>query len=221
MSWNPPELSPEEELRLGEHIATVGRETFVAEFNKKLYRHESSSRTAESANTNPKSVFFAAVALVLILFLVIAYAPEALKAQIFSAGAVVTIVWFGSIAWASHKFDRWVNRLLAQYAEHRAKSRKREQVSAKELSTESSPAKATIAAAPSAASAFRGGRASSDLAKKWYLSAGRLKNLETGETFSVSVTPYHGPTEVSRDGTGYMFHISSKHLFANDWEISR
>ena len=123
-SWSPPELSLEDELSLGKHIAEIGRKNFVDEFNRKLYKQHSSEAQNESP-ASPVRVFVTVLVLVVIAFLLFAYAPRELIARVVAVTTVALIVWFGSIAWTSNKFDRWVNRLLAQYAEHQAKSHRR------------------------------------------------------------------------------------------------
>ena len=120
-TWDPPKLTLEQELELGRHIAIVGRDNFVEEFNKNLYRHNAAADVPQ-AKTDPVRMFFVILIFVALIFLGAVYAPNAIKAKVFVLFLFFILIWFGSIAWAAHKFNRWVNRIVAQYAEHQARS---------------------------------------------------------------------------------------------------
>ena len=115
VTWNPPHLTNEEELALGRQIAAQGRESFVADFRKNIGKPKGQ---VERKPATPLKMFFA------IIFFVVCFAVI-IGAGLFPFCAVIIIfitgIYLVSMHFATRKFEKWVDMLIAKYAAYVAK----------------------------------------------------------------------------------------------------
>jgi len=118
VTWNPPHLTEDEELSLGRQIAAQGREHFVTEFRKSIGKPKGQQQRQPAS---PLKIFFA------IIFFVVCFAVI-IGAGLFPVCAVliifVTGIYLVSVHFATRKFEKWTDRLIARYAAHVARGGK-------------------------------------------------------------------------------------------------
>lgn len=147
ITWNPPYLTDEQELELGRQIALVGREHFVREFRKSISSSAAQANeahldaisrpTATGASSPLQRALKAAdnglqwAGVVFFLVVVVAgfvVMSASAWAHMFSIMipllVLVLCIWFVSVHFATRKFEKWVDHLVARYAAHVARGGK-------------------------------------------------------------------------------------------------
>jgi Flp pilus assembly protein TadB len=115
VTWDPPYLSEEEELALGRQIAAQGREQFVAEFRKRMWKRKGQPK---SQPASPLKIFFAILFFIACISFIVAVGKGPLLVFLL---VMVLGIYFVSMHFATRKFEKWVDRLVAKYAAHVAK----------------------------------------------------------------------------------------------------
>lgn len=148
ITWNPPHLTEEQELELGRQIALVGREHFVREFRKSIGKSAAQAHQARQSSPPPArdaaassplrrtlkaldnglqwaGVVFIVALVVVGLVMMTGRDLEQIFARMIPvmipAMIIVLGIWFGSVYFATRKFERWIDHLVAKYAAHVAR----------------------------------------------------------------------------------------------------
>ena len=115
ISWEPPKLTDEEELAMGREIAAQGREHFVAEFRKSIGRRKGQPERQPAA---PLKIFGAILFFVVGISFIVAVGMGPFL--VFGI-VVITGIYLLSMHFATRKFERWIDHLVAKYAAYVAK----------------------------------------------------------------------------------------------------
>jgi len=122
ITWNPPNLTQAEELELGREIALVGREHFVREFRKSINRGKpQQQKTGIAAWPTGARWTFLVVFGGLMLFGLSQMTDRDwgdMARHIIPIMVIVFSIYFASVYFATRKFERWIDRLVARYAAH-------------------------------------------------------------------------------------------------------
>lgn len=113
--WFPPKLSEEEELAYGRKIAAEGRDKFVNEFRKNMWKSQ------EHENTTPASPL--KIFLIILLFIAgIYFIFQIGKGPVFVTLMLIVLgIYFVSMHLAARSFEKWVDSLIGKYAAHIAR----------------------------------------------------------------------------------------------------
>ncbi len=115
LTWSPPHLSDEEELALGRQIAIQGREHFVAEFRKSIGKPKGQP---EPPPATPLRIFIAIIFVVGGLWFI---ASVGMFPQVAVLIVIITGIYLVSMHFATRKFEKWIDQLVAKYAAHVAR----------------------------------------------------------------------------------------------------
>lgn len=122
ITWTPPKLTEEEEFEYGRQIAIQGREFWIKEFQKNVYR--SVGNIAKQPPPQSKSSNLVGGVVLIVCLLGICLDPhirERFVRLIVVLSVFACAILFGSIYLAKRQFNHWVNGLVAKYAAHVAK----------------------------------------------------------------------------------------------------
>ena len=111
--WDAPSLSYEEEISLGREIASKGKQPFVDEFLRSAGPIHNKKETFTKTQTTMSFVFLCLMALAIVVM--------GKGVIVLVAFSVVLAVYAGSVAVSTFRLNRWLNRLVTQYATHIAK----------------------------------------------------------------------------------------------------
>jgi hypothetical protein len=127
-SWSPPHLSAAEEIELGRLIATHGREEFVRDFRERMEKGHLKNRPAPTGIAAwPKEVRYMILVVLFgvgAIYIVRAGLMEQAVGTCVPIIVIVSLVYYGSMFFAMRRFNRWLDRLIARYAESVAKGTK-------------------------------------------------------------------------------------------------
>jgi hypothetical protein len=117
LSWKPPDLSPAEQFAFGQRVASVGKRQMRHAFRRALPKEGNEHAAREIAALRKLSLRRRVIrcAIVFVPLLAVFYfVPRSLAAAL-SIAAFVCLMWYGSIAFATLRYTRFLSRCLAQY----------------------------------------------------------------------------------------------------------
>jgi hypothetical protein len=120
VTWSPPSLTESQELELGRQIALVGREHFVREFRKSIGKSQQ-PRKGGIADWPPAARWAFIVVFGGFILFGLAQMDESAWRGLVALLVMVLGIYFVSVYFATRKFERWIDRLVARYAAHVAR----------------------------------------------------------------------------------------------------
>ena len=125
ITWNPPHLTEAEELEFGRQIALVGREHFVREFRKSIGKTKPQQEKTGIAAWSPGARWTFIVVFGGIMLFGLTQMTERdwghLFARMIPLMVIVLGIYFVSVYFATRKFGKWIDHLVARYAAHVAR----------------------------------------------------------------------------------------------------
>jgi hypothetical protein len=118
--WHPPQVTPEQEIDLGAHVARVGKTELKKKFREGRWIPQTDPTAA--ATPPPKASYNSG--LLALGFVILVFGVVAVLALPFALWlilvAVVMSIWIYSyylvsLAWAVHKYDRWLSHCLERF----------------------------------------------------------------------------------------------------------
>ena len=125
VTWSPPNLTADEELEFGRQIALVGREHFVREFRKSIAKAKPQAQKTGITSWPPAGRWaFVIIFGGFILFglsLMTGSDWGRLFGRMIPLLVIVLGIYFVSVHFATRRFEKWIDSLVARYAAHVAR----------------------------------------------------------------------------------------------------
>ena len=125
VTWSPPNLTDADELELGRQIALLGREHFVRDFRPSIGKAKPNHQRQGGIGSWPPFARWAYITVFSSLCLFgLALMDWRARRGLFAAIVMVLGIYFVSVYFATRKFEKWIDRLVARYAAHVARGGK-------------------------------------------------------------------------------------------------
>jgi len=121
VTWNPPLLTPEQELEFGRQIALVGREHFVRDFRNSIGKTKPPQEKAGIAAWPPIVRWAFVIVVGAFLLFGLTLMTDRDWSRLFAYLIFIVGVYLVSVYLATRKFEKWIDGLVAKYAAHVAR----------------------------------------------------------------------------------------------------
>jgi len=119
-SWNPPKLTPEQEIYLGREIALAGREAFLRRYHPYLSKKEQAQvQMSQNMTTSQK---IKALIIGALFFAPMIFFGPAVPLVLLVAFVPIVGLSMGSLLLSRNRYRRWVDEMIGKYAKHVAET---------------------------------------------------------------------------------------------------